>query len=92
MDEVKRYSVKIPNKILKKINKMDAPVRRRITEWIDTNLQGCENPRAKGHALEGDLGDLWRYRVGDYRIVAQIRDTEIVIVIVKVAKRESVYK
>lgn len=86
------YSVKYKKSARKKLEKFDAPVRARIKEWIETNLQGCENPRAKGHALEGDLSDLWRYRVGDYRIVAQIRDAEIVIVIVKVDKRDTVYK
>ena len=85
------YSVKYKKSAQKKLEKFDACVRNRIKAWIEENLSGCENLRAKGHALEGDLSGLWRYRVGDYRIIAQIRDEEVVILVVKIAKRGEVY-
>lgn len=85
------YSVKYKKSAWKKLNKMDAPVRERIKTWIEENLEGCENPRQKGHALVGDLQDLWRYRVGDYRIIAQIEDDKVIIMVVKIDKRGEVY-
>ena len=85
------YSVKYKKSALKELNKLDVPVRERIKTWIEENLNGCENPRSKGHALVGNLQGLWRYRVGDYRIVAQIQDDKIVIVVVKIDKRGAGY-
>lgn len=89
---VKKYSVKIPAQVRKKMDKLDATVRIRITKWIKENLSGCENPRMKGRALEGDLSNLWRYRVGNYRLIAQIKDDELIILMVKIDKREDVYR
>ncbi len=89
---MKKFSVEYEAKARKKIDKLDAPVRNRIKEWIEKNLEGCENPRAYGHALMGKLKDHWRYRVGDYRLIADIQDDKIIILIVNVDKRNDVYK
>jgi len=85
------YSVKYKKSALKKLDKLDVPVRNRIKTWIEENLEGCENPRWKGKPLTGDMNELWRYRVGDYRIIAQIQDAEVVILVVKIDKRGDVY-
>ena len=85
------YVVKYKKSARKKLEKFDATVRARIKEWIETNLEGCENPRLHGEALHGDLKEYWKYRIGDYRLVAQIQDEEIVIIIVKIDKRDTVY-
>lgn len=92
MAGVKKYSVVVSPKAQKKMDKLDAPVRRKIAQWIKDNLVDCENPRAFGAALHGSLKEYWKYRVGDWRIVAEIKDTELVIVIVKIDKRENVYR
>lgn len=86
------YSVKYKKSARKKLEKFDANVRARIKEWIETNLEGCENPRLYGAALHGDLKDFWKYRVGDYRIIAQIQDDKVVILVVKIDKRGDVYE
>ena len=85
------YSVKYKESALKKLNKLDAPVRERIKKWIDTNLDGCENPRLHGKALSGEWHGYWRYRVGDYRIIAQIKDEKVIIVVVKIDRRDEIY-
>ena len=85
------YSVKYKESALKKLNKLDAPVRERIKKWIDTNLDGCENPRLHGKALSGEWHGYWRYHVGDYRIIAQIKDEKVIIVVVKVDRRDEIY-
>lgn len=65
--------------------------KRRAQKFIEKNLEGCENPRLHGHALEGELRNFWRYRVGDYRLIAEIFDEEILILVANVDKRDSVY-
>ena len=59
--------------------------------WIDKNLQGCENPRVHGKGLIENRSGQWRYRVGDYRLIAEIQEKEITILIVNVGHRRSIY-
>lgn len=89
---MKQYKIEYTRKAKKKLAKMDSQVSKRIIDWINKNLEGCENARLYGHPLEGDLKKYWRYRVGDYRIVADIQDDKIVIMIVNVDKRNDIYK
>ncbi len=89
---VKKYSVVLSKNAEKKIDKLYAPVRERIKRWIEKNLEGCENPHRLGKPLEGELAGFWRYRVGDYRIVAEIQDDKIIIFVINVDKRNDIYK
>ena len=83
-----RYSVKYKKAAEKKLDKLDPFVRDRIKAWIDKNLEDCENPRIKGRTLES----YWRYRVGNYRLVADIQDEKIIILIVNADKRNDIYR
>jgi mRNA interferase RelE/StbE len=76
----------------KQLKKLDPFVRSTISSWIDKNLDNCENPRAHGKALTGDKRGYWRYRIGDYRLIAEIRDKELVIIMVSIAHRRAVYE
>ena len=89
---MKAFSVEYDDKAKKKLEKLDAPVRNRIRAWIERNLVGCENPRRRGKPLEGRLSNYWRYRVGDYRLIADIQDDKIIILTVNVDKRNDIYK
>ena len=89
---MKSYSVIISPAAEKTIAKLDKPVQQRIQKYLKDKLIGCENPRKYGKVLEGDLKNFWRYRVGDYRLVAEIQDDKILILIVDVDKRNDVYK
>ena len=89
---MRKYTVRYKRRVQKMLSKMDNQVQIRIKNWINKNLEGCENPRVHGHALEGDLRTFWRYRVGDYRIVADIQDDQILILIVEIDKRNDIYK
>ena len=88
---MKQYRIEYDPHVIKKLNKLDVPVRNRILTWIDKNLVGCENPRQLGKALHGEWNGYWRYRVGDYRIIAKIEDDKIIIFVVKIDKRGEVY-
>ena len=89
---MKSYSVKFSPEAEKALQKLDAVVVRRIKNYILTKLEGCENPRQYGKALEGNLKTFWRYRVGDYRIIADIQDDKILILIVDIYKKKNIQK
>lgn len=89
---MRSYHVELSTKAEKAINRLDEQVKVRISDWLQENLEGCENPRIKGIALKGKLAGKWRYRVGGYRIVAEIQDDKVIILIVDVDKRNDVYK
>ena len=75
----------------KQLKNLDFTVQKRIAKFID-NLQELENPRIKGKALAGNLSGFWRYRVGDYRIICDIADIEIIIYILDISHRSKSYK
>lgn len=89
---MKEYQVVISDKALKILKKMDKRDSAMIMSFIKKNLQGTENPRIKGKALKGELGDFWRYRFGDYRILAEIDDGEIKIFVIDIGHRREIYR
>jgi mRNA interferase RelE/StbE len=77
-------------KELSKINKADA---RRIVKFLFQRVSTAEDPRSLGQAMKGMmLGDFWRYRVGDYRLICDIRDKVLVVLVLRVGHRKEVYK
>lgn len=77
----------------KQLRKLDAPVARRIAAFLRSRIAPAADPRALGAALKGDeLGEFWKYRVGDYRVIAQIRDREVRILVVRIGHRRDVYR
>ena len=59
--------------------------------WIEKNLVGCIDPRALGKSLADDHKGKWRYRIGDYRLICEINDDELVILAITVGHRSSIY-
>ena len=64
----------------------------RIIATLETRIASLDDPRTLGSALTGELGGLWRWRIGDYRVVARIEDERITILVVRVAHRREVYR
>ena len=88
-----KYTWSFNQKAFKDFQKnLDKPVQYRIIKWLDSHIEGTDNPRIWGKALEGQFGTLWRYQVGSYRIIADIRDEIFNVVVVKAGKRNDVYK
>ena len=86
------YKIEFDAFALKQLKSMDKQVSSRITKWLAERVQGCANPRLWGEALNGELGEYWRYRIGDYRVICRIEDAKLVVVITKVGDRKMVYK
>lgn len=76
----------------KQLAKMDAGVRRIIVSWLMKNIEDCENPRTHGKGLTGNHSGEWRYRVGDYRVLCEIKDNELIVLALEIGHRRSVYK
>ncbi|MCQ2082622.1 MAG: type II toxin-antitoxin system RelE/ParE family toxin [Lachnospiraceae bacterium] len=77
---------------MKNDKKLDKPTAALITGWIRKNLEGCGDPRIHGKCLTANKSGQWRYRVGDYRIIADINDDTVVILILNIGHRSNVYK
>ena len=86
------YHVEFSKRALKDIKKLDKATAALILGWIRKNLEGCENPRAQGKGLTANHSGEWRYRVGDYRLLAEIQDGKLVIIMLTVGHRSEVYK
>lgn len=76
----------------KQLHKLDRSVARRIVEFLDQRVAVKEDPRELGKPLSGPLGKLWRYRVGDYRIVCEIRDDVVAVLVVRIGHRREIYR
>ena len=77
----------------RELSRLDGQVTRRITRFLHERVASLENPRSIGEALKGtEYGDLWKYRVGDYRIIASIEDKLVRILVVRIGNRREVYR
>lgn len=87
-----KYTVEYTPRAVKELKKLDKQTRSLIIGWIEKNLVECENPRQHGKGLTANRSGQWRYRVGNYRIIADISDEKIVILVLSVGHRSEVYK
>ncbi|MDL2325326.1 type II toxin-antitoxin system RelE/ParE family toxin [Ruminococcaceae bacterium OttesenSCG-928-A16] len=88
---MKSYHVLFSSKARKMFKKLDKPVQQLVDGWLRKNLEGCTNPRAHGKALTGNHQNEWRYRVGDYRILVNIQDENILILVLEIGHRKEIY-
>lgn len=76
----------------KQLRKLDRAAARRIVDFMDERVATSDDPRALGKALKGPLGDLWRYRVGDFRVICDIQDKVLMVLVLQVGNRREVYR
>lgn len=76
----------------KQLSKMDPGIRRVIVAWLLRNIDGCRDPRAHGKGLSTNLSGKWRYRVGNYRILCDIKDQELVVIAIEIGHRRQIYR
>ncbi len=77
---------------LKELRKLGKQAQRDIIAYLDERIAVNEDPRRFGKGLKADLAGLWRYRVGDYRILCQIKDGELLVLVVAVGHRREIYE
>ena len=86
----KHYQVRFAKRAQKSLKRMDPNTARIIMAWINKNLAGCEDPYLYGKSLRGNLKDKWRYRIGEYRLICNIDDEKLVILILESGHRRQV--
>lgn len=85
------YRVRFTEAARKELKKLDKSTAALIMAWIKKNLEGCSNPRQHGKGLTANPSGQWRYRVGDYRLLAEIQENEIIILILNIGHRRDIY-
>jgi mRNA interferase RelE/StbE len=83
---------RVDERALKEIKKLDHHTQREIFAYFDTRIAGPSDPRRFGKGLTGNFRGLWRYRIGDYRIVCQIKDRELIVLILSAGHRREIYR
>lgn len=87
------WTIEVGEKAAGEIRKLDRQTRQRIMRFLSDRLARLDDPRSIGEALKGsELGNFWKYRVGDYRIIADIDDGLVRILVVRVGNRRDVYR
>ena len=86
------YHVEFSKRALKDLKKLDKSTASLILGWIRKNLEGCADPRVHGKGLTANHSGEWRYRVGDYRLLAEIQDGKLVILMLTSGHRSEVYQ
>ena len=76
----------------KQLRKLDKQAARQIVDFMDERIAPLKDSRSVGKALVGALGGLWRYRVGEYRVICEIRDGTLLILVVQLGNRREVYR
>ncbi len=74
------------------LRQLDKQMARRIVDFMDERIAGLENPRNTGKALVGPQGGFWRYRVGDCRVICDIQDGALRVLVVQVGNRREIYR
>ena len=85
------WTIKFDKAAKKELTKLDKSAADRILRFLEERIATDENPRRFGEALAENLAGLWKYRVGDYRVIVEIKDTIIVVLVLRVGHRSKVY-
>ena len=87
------WRIEFATTALRELDKLDRQAARRIVAFLHDRVVANDNPRSVGQALKGaSLGEFWKYRIGDYRVVAAIEDQALRVLVVRVGNRKDVYR
>lgn len=86
------WQIKVSKKAVKELAKVNAPERTKIWNFIKYTLPKMDNPRNQGKALTGNLKGLWRYRIGNYRLMCEIKNDKLIILIISLGHRKQIYQ
>ncbi|MDR1473507.1 MAG: type II toxin-antitoxin system RelE/ParE family toxin [Lactobacillales bacterium] len=88
---MKRYKVKLKESAKKALEKMDKYQATLILKWLNKHLENTDNPRLHGKGLSGNYSHKWRYRIGIYRLIADIQDETLIILVIAIRHRKDIY-
>ena len=76
----------------KQLHAMDRPLQKKIVDYLKDRIENCKSPRHFGEALSANRAGLWRYRVGDYRIICEIQEEKVIVLVLTIGHRREIYK
>lgn len=85
------WTIKYSDIALKQLKKLDISTAKRVIRYMDEKISPLKDPRTHGKALSFDKKGYWRYRVGDYRIICQINNDDVIILVLEVGHRKEIY-
>lgn len=87
------WTIEYRQPVRKSLERLDPVSRKRIRKFLEERVAGLDDPRQIADRLQGsELGQFWRYRVGDYRIICDIQDGKLIVLVVEIGHRSSVYR
>lgn len=86
------FHVEFTESARKELKKLDKYTQKIILLWLNKNIEGCSDPRVHGKPLTANRVGQWRYRVGNYRIIATIEDDRLVVLVIKIGHRREIYE
>jgi mRNA interferase RelE/StbE len=87
------YNVELSAEVDRELGKLDAQQAKRILKFLYDRVAKLDDPRSIGEALHGSrLGEFWKYRVGDYRLICKIEDDRLVVLVLRVGHRKEIYR
>jgi mRNA interferase RelE/StbE len=87
------YNVELSAEVDRELGKLDAQQAKRILKFLRERVAKLDDPRSIGGALHGSrLGEFWKYRVGDYRLICKIEDDRLVVLVLRVGHRKEIYR
>ncbi len=85
------WKIDLSSNALKQLRKLDKPIANRILKFLRGRIGKLDDPRKIGERLQGPLGDFWKYRVGDYRVICSLQDDKLVVWVIRIGHRSEVY-
>lgn len=86
-----KYRLVFSERAKKQLKKLDRHISSLIIGWLEKNIEGSENPRIHGKGLVENKSGQWRYRIGNYRVICEIKDKEVVVLVLEVGHRRDIY-
>ncbi|MCI2147364.1 MAG: type II toxin-antitoxin system RelE/ParE family toxin [Clostridiales bacterium] len=86
-----KYHIVFSHRAVKQLKKLDKYTASLITGWLRKNIEGCSDPRQHGKGLTANRSGQWRYRIGDYRIIAEIQDDKVIVLVLAIGHRSDIY-
>ena len=86
-----KYKVVFSENAKKNLKKIDKHIAALIIGWLEKNIDGCSDPRVHGKGLTSNRSGQWRYRIGDYRVICEIQDDEVIVLVLEIGHRKNIY-
>ncbi|WP_018954732.1 type II toxin-antitoxin system RelE family toxin [Thioalkalivibrio sulfidiphilus] len=86
------WTIEYAQSARKSVKGLDPQTRRRIRNYLEQRVAALQDPRGLGAPLKGEFSELWRYRIGDYRVICELKDEMLIVLVLRIGHRREVYR